>query len=57
MDFQKHGIEFSKDLIMQGSQKAYVKDKTFGEHVKSVFLPDVAKLAERRKSNKRKPRY
>jgi hypothetical protein len=48
VDLQKHGIELGGHLIMQGSQKAHVNVKIFGQHVKSTFLPYAAELRSER---------
>jgi hypothetical protein len=48
VDLQTHGLEFGRHLIMQGSQKACVNGKIFGEYIKSVCLPYVAKVQSER---------
>jgi hypothetical protein len=44
VDLQKQGIEFGSHLIMQGNQKTDVNGKRLVEHIKSAFLPFVAKV-------------
>jgi hypothetical protein len=53
VDLQKYGTEFGRHLILPGSQKASVNNEIFVEHIKTVFLSEIAKRRSERESEQR----